>query len=212
MNLLEVLLGEALGGVARMALALDPEHQTQLSLLEGQSLQIRCSNPPQHVTLRVAAGAMNILPGSDNPVDATVTGSLTDLIALVRGNSTARSLQLSGDAAVLQNFERLFASYKPDLSALLPAGLRDTGAQATTRNQGADLFEQFRGLAEVGIQSVGRALQTLTEGVRSSADSTTHTAVADYASASARLQQLHATIAQLNGRVDQLDPNSNQSM
>lgn len=212
MNALEVIIGEMLGGAARLALSLDQDHQPHLARLEGQSLCIHCTNPPQRITLRVAAGQLAILPGSDNPTDATVTGPLTDLIALLRGGSPGKALRVNGDPTVLRDFARLFENYDPDFSALLPDAVRNPAPGSPIPGPGAELFEQLRGVAEVGFASIGRVLQSAVETGQDQVKAASHQHFANdqaFTGATERLQQLQQRLQTLTERVDALEPKPN---
>ncbi|MFK7912841.1 MAG: SCP2 sterol-binding domain-containing protein [Pseudomonadales bacterium] len=210
MNTFEALLSEMLGGIAKVALSLDADHQQQLALLEGRSLRIHCTNPPQKVTLRVTAGSLDIVPGSNMPTDATVTGTFTDLLALVRGGdqsarsaSNQPSLRVSGDALVMRDFARFFESYNPDWSTLQQAA----PLRGPLPGPGSDLFEALRGTAEVGLASLGKALGGLMQGGASQVQQATRdefTGDNEFAAATERLQSLRGKLQQLNQRVDSL--------
>ncbi len=214
MNTLEVIIGELLGGAAKLALSLDQDHQQHLVRLEGQSLRIYCTNPPQRLTLRVAGGELAVLPGSDNPTDATVTGTLTDLIALLRGDSPGQALRVNGDPTVLRDFARLFEDYDPDWAALVPKAPGELGSSSLSGRPGEAVFEQLRGVAEIGLASLGRALGTALssgqEQVRRSAGDHFGQA-ADAQQTSQRLRQLQQSLESLRKRIDALDSASNQA-
>lgn len=217
MNTLEALLSDMLSGIAKVALSLDDNHQRPLAQLEGRSLRIDCTNPPQKVTLRVTAGSLDIVPSSEIPTDATVSGTLTDLLTLLRGESSGSarstggaSLQVSGDALVMRDFARFFESYRPDWSALLPPGTpfgSPRGAGGLFPGPGSDLFAALRGTAEVGLATLGKALgSVMQEGSHQMQAATREQFTGDneFASATDRLQTLRKELQQLNQRVDQL--------
>ncbi|MGI9328854.1 MAG: SCP2 sterol-binding domain-containing protein [Pseudomonadales bacterium] len=214
MNAIEVIIGELLGGAAKLALSLDQDHQQHLVRLEGQSLRIHCTNPPQRLTLRVAGGELAVLPGSDNPTDATVTGTLTDLIALLRGDSPGQALRVNGDPTVLRDFARLFEGYDPDWAGLIPKAPGDFGPGSPSGRPGEAVFEQLRGVAEVGLASLGKALGTALssgqEQVRRAAGEH-FSQEAEAQQTSQRLQQLQRSLESLRTRIDALDSAPNHA-
>lgn len=217
MNTFEALLSEMLGGLAKVALSLDADHQQQLAQLEGRSLRIHCTNPPQKVTLRVTAGSLDIVPGSDIPTDATVTGSISDLLALLRGGSQSRNgagtqanLQVAGDALTMRDFARFFENYNPDWSTLAQV----TPAPGPFPGPGSDLFETLRGTAEVGLASLGKALGGLMQSGTSQVQQATReqfTGDNEFAAATERLQALGNRVQQLGQRIDTLASNKPSS-
>lgn len=211
MNTLEALFSEVLSGAARLALSLDPDHQSDLAALEGRSLRIHCTNPPQRLTLRVSGGELSILPGSELPTDATVTGTFADLVELVRGNrerggpgSPGRvggsGLQVNGDALVMRDFARFFERFSPDLSAILPTAGPFTGAPG-------DWLEQLRGTVEVGLTSFSKVLGGMLQSGAEQVQSATRdrfTGDNEFAAVQERTQRLRSAMRDLNKRVDAL--------
>lgn len=164
MNLLETLAGEVLSGIANTGLRLDPEIQGRLKDLDGTALRLELIAPSQSIVLRVTAGELRVQPGSEYPVQTIVRGTMTDLLALLRGAAPSPGLEISGDPALLTRFAALLHAYRPKLDEFLPAGFAPGTA---TANSGA---EQLLGLIEEGIDSARRALVGVARQGRSTID------------------------------------------
>ncbi|MEM1228965.1 MAG: SCP2 sterol-binding domain-containing protein [Pseudomonadota bacterium] len=214
----EALLAELLSGAASAALQLDAHSGARLLPLEGRSLRIHCTNPPQRVTLRVSGGQLEVVPGSENPTDATVKGQFSDLLALLRGGSPSQKLSVSGDPTVLRDFAQCFESYDPALPdplRQLLTPLRDLadGSGASADHPAAAFAEQARGFIEVGLgslrQAFDAALASRPETPRSSAAAPGEPGAGTDAATDApsttvlneRLTRLHGDLDALEGRL-----------
>jgi ubiquinone biosynthesis protein UbiJ len=203
----EALLSELLSGAAQAALRLDQTAGERLAPLEGRSLCIHCTNPPQRVTLRVSGGQLDVLPGSENPTDATVKGNFSDLVTLLRGSTPTHKVNVTGDPTVLRDFARCFEGFEPALpgavngllAPLKDLALRQPGAG---EHPATALAEQARGFLEVGLGTLRNAFEAgLAPGPATAAPTPESPADA----LRDQLARLDAGISALDRRIDVLE-------
>lgn len=209
----EALLSELLSGAAQAALRLDQNAGERLQPLEGRSLRIHCTNPPQRVTLRVSGGQLDVLPGSENPTDATVKGNFSDLVTLLRGSTPTHKVSVTGDPTVMRDFARCFEGFEPALppavdgllTPLRELALRGaSGATAPGEHPAAAFAEQARGFLEVGLGTLRNAFEaSLAPGSDTAVEPASPESPAS--TLQAQLSRLNAGISALDRRLDVLE-------
>lgn len=213
----EALLSELLSGAAQAALRLDEAAGERLAPLEGRSLRIHCTNPPQRVTLRVSGGQLDVLPGSENPTDATVKGNFSDLVILLRGGTPSHKVNVTGDPTVLRDFARCFEGFEPALPSAvngLLAPLKDLALRGATsdpargEHPAVALAEQARGFLEVGLGTLRNAVEA---GLAPGPAAEAHAPESPASALRAQLSRLDAGISALDRRIDVLESQRSRS-
>jgi len=89
-----------------------------LARVAGKSLEIRVAATPFRVRIEAAADRIAIGRGGDAPADAVIEGTPLSLARLAAPEATqsfrSGSLQITGDAEIAQDFQKLFAAAQPD--------------------------------------------------------------------------------------------------
>jgi len=97
--------------------------------LEGKLIAIRVRDTALTSYLEIRDGALRLTAGHDAEPDVVISGSIVTL-ALMAGEDSIRdgSLDLTGDAATAQAFQRLLGHAKPDVEEELSGIIGDTAA------------------------------------------------------------------------------------
>ena len=107
---LELLLNRNIGGSSRA--------RGLLARVAGKSLEIRVAATPFRVRVDAVADRITIGRGGDTLADATIEGTPLSLARLAAPDTIqsfrSGGLQISGDAEIAQDFQRLFAAAQPD--------------------------------------------------------------------------------------------------
>lgn len=97
--------------------------------LEGRQIAVRVRDTGLAARFVVRDGQVTLQPDSDEDPDVVITGSLLTL-ATMRGEDSIRDgeLDLMGDAATAQAFQRMLGHAKPDVEEELSRLVGDTAA------------------------------------------------------------------------------------
>jgi ubiquinone biosynthesis protein UbiJ len=126
----QILAGLIEAGANRV-LALDPESSTRLLKLQGKVLQLDLEG--LEISLFLTFDSGNILAGleSDTEPDTIITGTPTALFAMAAPGEASNwglpgsSVQISGDANLARDIERVFSKMEPDFQKPLTDILGD---------------------------------------------------------------------------------------
>ncbi len=138
--------------------------------LEGKVIAVRVRNTALAMYVRVDASELALLGSYDSEPDAAITGSLLTLAQIggESGEAAVRegSLELTGDAAVARDFQRLLRYGKPDLEEELSGLVGDVAAHEIGRfarrlgRWGQEARETMRQNLSEYLQEESRALPT----------------------------------------------------
>ncbi|HET8897748.1 MAG TPA: SCP2 sterol-binding domain-containing protein [Rhodanobacteraceae bacterium] len=194
---LRALGGRLLQAALNRALALDPATREQLSKLDGRSVEAHLRGPNLRLRIAVNDGRLDVGPPTD---DATLRVSATPAsllaMALDRDAQLAPgSLEISGDAQLARQVEKLLAGFEPDVEAALSGRL---GATA-----GVPLARGLAGLV-AGLKRYGReAVEDAAAWLRDEAELTPAPAeVGDFLDA---VDGLDERLARLEARLRRLE-------
>lgn len=109
------LISQAVEEALNRTLALDAAVPRKLVKLEGCSLALDLAGSPIRFTLRVADKRFHVDPGVTEDADAIIRGTAGSLIAMgLSENTPAGKVEISGDAGVARQFQKLFSELDPD--------------------------------------------------------------------------------------------------
>ncbi len=130
MNALERLLNPLIGVVNRQIRAKTPARELCRDI-DGKVVAIRVRDTALAMYFQVGPEELELLEFADEP-DVVITGSLLALAALSIGGGESAirdgAVELSGDAEVAQDFQRLMAYGRPDLEEELSGVIGDVAA------------------------------------------------------------------------------------
>ncbi|MEO6065175.1 MAG: SCP2 sterol-binding domain-containing protein [Lysobacterales bacterium] len=131
-------LGRALQGILNRALALDPAAGARLRTLSGRSVELTWSTADIGLRLGVEDGAVTVGPRQgQGSADLGVSGSLAGLLSLAglaRGAAgPAQRVDVSGDAQLAREIEKLVRDASPDLEAALADRLGNVAGPVMAR-------------------------------------------------------------------------------
>ncbi len=135
-----------------------------LQQLAGRAFAIEAGAAPGPVIrVRIAADAAGLrVHASDEPADATVSGTPLSLLAMLRGDPTSRlqggTVSIRGDAEVAKGFERLLQHAHPDLEEELARFVGDGPAYHAAR-LARGVLQWGRQAADSFARNVGEYLQ-----------------------------------------------------
>ena len=102
-------------------LRMDPDTQARLSALDGKVMRVNVDSPQLSIIVSItdAQVMLDQPPDSDDEdllVDATVSGSLSDLRSLIYGNDAVYTgaVTIEGDIGVSQHLKQIVAQFDPD--------------------------------------------------------------------------------------------------
>ena len=130
-----------------------------LQELEGSAVGVRVRNSALAMYFHIEDGEISLTSDYDGVPDAVITGSLLTLAQLAgRGGEEAireGSLELAGDAALAQSFQRLLWHARPDLEEELSGVIGDVAAHG--------LGNLARGVSDWGRKAGSTLRQNLSE-------------------------------------------------
>jgi ubiquinone biosynthesis protein UbiJ len=135
-----------------------------LQQLAGRAFAIEAGAAPGPVIrVRIAADSTGLrVHASDEPADATVSGTPLSLLAMLRGDPTSRlqggTVSIRGDAEVAKGFERLLQHARPDLEEELARFVGDGPAYHAAR-LARGVLQWGRQAADSFARNVGEYLQ-----------------------------------------------------
>jgi ubiquinone biosynthesis protein UbiJ len=141
-------LSELVELLADVALRTDPVACARLRRLAGRSILVRVAGVGQHFTLRFTEDGLRVDSIAPPAPSVTITGDPLTLLALLWGSRSARG-RIDGDESVLQEFNAILRSLRPDPSAAL------------ARLTGAGTADALADALDVGVAAV----RTLADGV-----------------------------------------------
>lgn len=132
------LLGRALQELLQRALALDPAAAARLRALSGRSVELTWSTTDIGLRLGVDDGRVTVGPRQQQgSADLGIKGSLAGLLSLAGlgrgGSGPSQRVDVSGDAQLARELEKLFRDARPDLEAALSAPLGNTAGPVLAR-------------------------------------------------------------------------------
>lgn len=112
----------ALETLVNTALRYDPLTQQQLAHIDDQVIRICCTQPSQVLWVHISDGVVRILSQWDDPVDASISGKLTDFIALAREQDKNQVLmstrmEISGNTQLLTRLQTIAGNLNLDWEA-----------------------------------------------------------------------------------------------
>lgn len=106
------------------ALALDPQAQQKLSVLDGKRVNICLDFQSQPWTIDICAGKLQFSEDHDSPCDIRLSGSLAGFLQLFKSSAATpvgnrAKLYIEGDLYAAQQFQQVMGELKPDFEAVL---------------------------------------------------------------------------------------------
>lgn len=159
---LELWLTEFATTLTNAGLKLDPLSESRLRALDGHCVHLVTELPTpvddKTFTLLVTDGRVEILPYAVPEPNATVRGSIPDLLTwFIRGAAGPGKISFEGDETVLGELTEIFHRYTPDLSELV-SGLLGSEVAANLAN----VAEGVMAALGSALQGAGSALQRST--------------------------------------------------
>ncbi len=187
------MLGRALQEIINRALALDPAAASRVRGLSGRSVELTWSTTDIGLRLAVEGDAVTVGPRKGRAeADLGVSGSLAGLLSLA-GLGRApigpgQRVDISGDAQLAREIEKLVRDAAPDLEAALAQRFGDTAGPLMARSM-AGAWSWARESAESLREDVGDYLVEETGDVVGEAE----------------LASFHREVDALRDRVERLD-------
>jgi ubiquinone biosynthesis protein UbiJ len=107
-------------------LALDPD--AAAAVLDGRVIRIDCTAPVFSLWILGAADRLQVLDSYDGEADVALSGSITELAAVGRGQVQGSGVEIRGDIGVGQQFQSLLRSVQVDWEEGLSRLVGDVGA------------------------------------------------------------------------------------
>lgn len=133
------VLGRVLQEIINRALALDPAAASRVSALSGRSVELTWSTAEMGLRLAVENGVVTVGPRQgQGSADLGVSGSLAGLLSLAGlgrgGIGPGQRVDISGDAQLAREIEKLVRDASPDLEAALAQRFGDTAGPVMARS------------------------------------------------------------------------------
>lgn len=158
MNALERIL-QPIAALANRQIRMNTPAQELAQELQGSVVGVRVRNSALAMYFHIEDGEISLTSDYDGVPDAVITGSLLTLAQLAgRGGEEAireGSLELAGDAALAQSFQRLLWHARPDLEEELSGVIGDVAAHG--------LGNLARGVSDWGRKAGSTLRQNLSE-------------------------------------------------
>ena len=158
MDPLQALLGPVAALINRQISATTPAREI-CEEIEGSVIAIRVKNSALATYFHVHADRIELTGRFDDEPDVVITGTLLSLAKLATSSATNSirdgSVELHGDARVVQSFQRLLQYGKPDIEEELSGIIGDTATQ--------NLSEFARRLRDWGEQASATMRQNVSE-------------------------------------------------
>src|SRR5690606_23767194 len=158
MNALERIL-QPIAAIANRQIRMKTPAQELAQELQGSVVGVRVRNSALAMYFNIEDGEISLASDNEGVPDAVITGSLLTLVQLAeRGGEEAireGSLELTGDAALAQSFQRLLWHARPDLEEELSGVIGDVAAHG--------LGNLARGVSDWGRKAGSTLRQNLTE-------------------------------------------------
>ena len=162
MNPLDALLADLAETLGNALLSLDAEAKERLAALEGRCIRIQCTAPERVTTLRVQRSRIAVSAEAIGEADATVQGSMAELIAWVAAGASA-----DGAAVRIEDNPGALA----EVTAALTPNLVGQLSNALSNSPGEDLIgalelgaAALRSAAEGAAHAIERELKPSAEG------------------------------------------------
>lgn len=155
--------GRALEAALNRALALDPDTQSALALLDGQRVALRLTAPPLAMQVRVEGGALRVgaLEDGIEPdlgVRSTLAGLLGQLPMFRRDEAPpVGKLRIDGDAELARRLQQLAKNFDPDWALPFTRVFGDIAGVQIAKALAAGLRQAkvaSRNLAETAVEYV----------------------------------------------------------
>ncbi|MDT8397562.1 MAG: SCP2 sterol-binding domain-containing protein [Pseudomonadales bacterium] len=147
--LLQTALFAALEALLNRAISLDPPAHHRLEALEGRCLAIHCTAPALSVYLSVDGKGLRLTGQREDEADASLSGGTQALLQLLLAQDKALALRndelrISGDLALMQQFQDILAGLNIDWEFYLARGIGDVPTQALSDalHQGRDFVKR----------------------------------------------------------------------
>lgn len=104
----------AIETMVNKALSYDPVTQQQLRLIDDHIIAVRCTQPQQQLWVRFSGGEVRLLSQWDDAVEASISGTLKDFIALAKESDKNQVLmssrmEISGNTQLLTRLQSIAA-------------------------------------------------------------------------------------------------------
>ena len=175
MNIAQSTSASALQAAIRARIAIDPQVRTLVHELGGRLVELRVDNNPMFVLFQ--DGQCRVSTDTAEVPHLTITGSVLNVSKLLMSNQSD-GVQVEGDMDLLESFCNIF---KPGFGA-------------------PDLAERAKATAEAGVATARSALEGL-----ASEFTTSRTEQQQVAELKKQLASLHATVNDLEDRINALE-------
>ena len=161
MNPLDALFADLAETIGNALLSLDAEAKERLASLEGRCIRIECTGPERVTTLQVQRSRIAVSAEAIGEADATVQGSMAELIAWVAAGAPAdgAAVRIEGDQGALA-----------EVTGALTPNLIGQLSDALASGPGEDWLGALE-LAAAGLRSAAEgAAHALEQGLKPSAE------------------------------------------
>ena len=158
---LGTMLADLATQVTNKAVNSDPQLQSQLKALAGNTIEINCTTPSfmpvQIWHMVIVDDALNLHHGPADAPQVVVTGSAVDLATWMFPAATTGRVQIDGDETLLQELVEILRGFKPAVASPLEQFF---GAQATS---------SLLGTAELGLNGLRSMIQGIGQNIQGQA-------------------------------------------
>ncbi len=112
----------ALETLVNKTLQYDPVTQQQLAHIDDQVIRVNCTQPEVQLWVHISDGTVRLLSQWDDAVDASISGKMTDFLALAREKDKNQVLmstrmEISGNTQLLTRMQTIAGSLNIDWEA-----------------------------------------------------------------------------------------------
>ena len=156
------LLQDWVNQLSRSSLALDPLVQQRLQHLDGQVIEIECTQPELTVQVTVVGPSLELRRGPAAAPNVQLRGTAPALLGRVLSIEGNAAVEVNGDETLLLQLLEMLRSYRPDPTPVLAKLIGNDPAQ--TLSAALELGTQTAmGLVESAIHDL---MQQSTEGIQ----------------------------------------------
>ena len=155
------LLQDWVNQLSRSSLALDPLVQQRLQHLDGQVIEIECTQPELTAHVTVVSAGLDLSRGPAVAPNVQLRGTAPALLGRALSIEGNAAVEVNGDETLLLQLLEILSGYRPDPTPVLAKLIGNDPAQ--TLSAALELGAQtVMGLVESGIHDL---LQRSTEGI-----------------------------------------------
>jgi ubiquinone biosynthesis accessory factor UbiJ len=154
---ISAVLANAANQIADRALASDPELRKHLTKLSGQCIELRCLRPPASWHLIIDDDRLVTVAGPAAAPQAMISANAADLLAWLLPGDLPKSVEISGDTALLMEFAAMLRDFSPDIATPL------------SQFVGPEAAATLLGTAEVGLHSLRSLLADVGQNIQQQA-------------------------------------------